>query len=118
MQYKVQLLLLFLIGTSFQRLIAQEAEIVTLKPDTSTTFHWGAITVPLTDMKVNRKEGRLTVNVDCSGLQGFKNLVSLDIQRIKLPKSSRLFKFWPFTVSLYSIPIRKFSIIRYASTYS
>ena len=62
MQYKFQLLLLFLIGTSFNRAIAQEIEIVNVAPDTSTTFHWGAITIPMTNMIVPRKEGQ-RVNV-------------------------------------------------------
>lgn len=58
MQYKFQLLLLFLIGTSFSRVIAQQTAIVNLEPDTSTIFHWGAITVPMANMMVPRKEGQ------------------------------------------------------------
>lgn len=60
MQYKFQLILLFLIGTSFSRVIAQETEIVNLEPDTSTTFHWGAITVPIVNMIAPRKKGQRT----------------------------------------------------------
>lgn len=58
MQYKVQLLLLFLISVNINSLLTQETEIVNVAPDTSTTFHWGAITVPLVNMVVPRKEGQ------------------------------------------------------------
>lgn len=54
---KYSLFLLFFLGGYYIG-FGQEKEIVEIEPDTSTFFHWGAITVPLTNTSLRDTKGK------------------------------------------------------------